>query len=61
MLLLKTLCKDSSKEIDYDKVPTVFTPIENGYVCLSKENAKAKLKDANITSDHIAFTPLDWH
>ncbi len=61
MLLASRLYGGHTELMDYTNVPTtVFTPIEYGCVGLSEEDAKAKYGDAEISTYHTAFKPLEW-
>jgi len=60
-LLAKRLYGGSSKQMDYELVPTtVFTPLEYGTIGLSEEDAIAKLGDPNVEVYHSFFKPLEW-
>lgn len=47
--------------MDYDNVATtVFTPLEYGCCGLTEDEAKERFGDANISTYHTQFKPLEW-
>mmetsp|Transcript_40659 Transcript_40659/g.29287 ORF Transcript_40659/g.29287 Transcript_40659/m.29287 type:complete len:137 (+) Transcript_40659:238-648(+) len=47
--------------MDYDNVATtVFTPLEYGCCGLTEDEAKERFGEANISTYHTEFKPLEW-
>lgn len=60
-LLAARLAGRGTEIMDYEAVPTtVFTPLEYGTVGLTEEQAKERHGEANISTFHTRFQPLEW-
>lgn len=59
-LLARRLFNGSTKQMNYDLVPTtIFTPLEYGCCGLTEEAARQKLGDDNVEAYHQIFQPLE--
>jgi len=60
-LLARRLFANSTRQMDYDNVPTtIFTPIEYGCCGLTEEDAISRYGGDNIEVFHSFFKPLEW-